>query len=176
MKFLKIFVLSLVFISCQNKLIGTWTMCSMDGKYYEYKITKNYIIVLMEKLERPLVFKIEKLKKNGVLISEFKDGDEYIFNNDKLTLIAEDKNRITVKSSRFDEQYQMFKADFLIKEIDSTNLNTWYKETIIQYKKRAKLKKCQDIRSEKEKQIDTIDIKMLDESDVPTDFDIKNKK
>ena len=176
MKFLKIFVLSLVFISCQNKLIGTWTMCSMDGKYYEYKITKNYIIVLMEKLERPLVFKIEKLKKNGVLISKFKDGDEYMFENEKLTLVDENKNRITIKSSKFNKQYEFVKADFLIKEIDSTNLNIWYTETITQFKKRAKLKKCQDNRSEKEKQIDTIDIKMLDESDVPTDFDIKNKK
>ena len=164
MKLLKIFLLTIIFISCQNKLIGTWTMCSMDGKYYEYKITKNYIVVLQDKLDKPQVFKIKKIKQDEFLITEFKNGDEYIFGNDKLTLVAADKNRITLKSSRFDKQYLFVKANFLIKEIDSTNLNAWHKETIIQYKKRAKNNECAD--SLNKKDIETIDLKMLDEDDI----------
>jgi len=153
-------------------MIGTWKMCSTDGKYYEYKITENHIIILMAPSNKPYVFAIENLNRNGFLIREFENGDEYIFNNDHLRLISKSKNQIILKSLRFDKEYQFVKANFSINKIDSSNIQAWQKITIDQYNKRAEYNNCVD--SINEKDIETLDLKMLDVNDTPK-FNINEK-
>ncbi len=171
MRYLKIiFVLFLVF-SCQKTnekhiAIGTWNKCLNDGSYFEYKITDEYIMVLTTKSEEITLFRNKILDKT-LIISEFKDGAELLINNDTLVTISKSKDKVVLKSTYTFDKYEFNKAEFKINEIDSINLESWKNKMLSEFKKRAEFRNCPDLRTDNEKALDTLELDMEIEEEIP---------
>lgn len=147
-------------------MVGNWSMCTKNGDYIEYKISKKHMIVLMNNIDKPIIFKTN-ISKNEIHLTEYKNGDEYLLNNDKFILVSKGKNKIILKSVKLNKEYILEKADFSYEKIDSTNLDSWNLKIMNKFKKRTKSKNCQSISGKTDNQIDTLNIKMLEEGDLP---------
>ncbi|TYB70627.1 hypothetical protein [Bizionia algoritergicola] len=170
MRYLKIiFVLFFVF-GCQKQnkthiAIGTWNKCLKDGSYFEYKITDEYIMVLTTKSEEIILFR-NKVTDKGLIMSEFKNGASLIINNDTLITVSESENKVILKSTYTYDTYEFNKAEFKIDKIDSLNLESWKNKTVSEFKKRAELASCLDLRTEEEKIIPTLNMDDLEEEEI----------
>lgn len=150
--------------------IGTWYKCLGDGGYVEYKITEKYIIMLTTKSDEISLFR-NKITHNKLIISEFKNGTRLLMNNDTLVTISKSKNRIVLKSTYLYDKYEFNRAEFKIDEIDSANLEFWKIKTISEFKKRAEIKNCPDIRPESEKALDSLKFNMEElEEEIPIEI------
>ncbi|MFD0836709.1 hypothetical protein ACFQ0I_13100 [Mariniflexile aquimaris] len=170
MKYLKIiFALFLLIYltSCQNKIIGTYYKCHKDGSYYEYKITDQYTIMLSNKSDIVWIHKVKQID-NGIIVSDFdSSANRLMINNDTLIVLSKTKDKIILKSSYTWDKMELNKADFDFDEIDSTNLDSWKNKTISEFKKRAELINCPDLRTKKEKNTPTIDLDDFEEEEIP---------
>ncbi|AXP81923.1 hypothetical protein CJ739_2858 [Mariniflexile rhizosphaerae] len=176
MKYLKIifaFFLLIFQTSCQKEIVGTWYKCNKDGSYYEYKITDQYTIMLSSKSDIIWIHKVKQID-NGIILSDFDSSvNRLMINNDTLIVLSKTKDRIVLKSSYTWDKMELNKAEFDFDKIDSTNLDSWKKKTISEFKKRAELKNCPDLRTEEEKNIPTINLDDFEEEEIT--IEIKEK-
>ncbi|WP_308994031.1 hypothetical protein QLS71_015355 [Mariniflexile litorale] len=170
MKYFKIifaFFLLICQTSCQKKIVGTWYKCNKDGSYDEYKIADHYTIMLSSKSDIVWIHKVKQID-NGIIVSDFESSvNRLMTNNDTLIVLSKTKNKIILKSSYTWAKMELNKADFDFDKIDSTNLDSWKNKTISEFKKRAELINCPDLRTEKEKNIPTIDLDDFEEEEIP---------
>lgn len=150
-KIITIFILTAIILSCQNNsdknnLYGSYSSCGEDGVYGELKITDKYTLKLTSKSDEIAFFR-SKVVDSHLIISLF----EQIQHNDTLTIIEQSKDKIVLKSANNWEEYEFRKVGFKIDEIDSTNLESWKKKTLSDFKKRAESKNCPDLRTDEEK-------------------------
>ncbi|PLB20689.1 MAG: hypothetical protein TRG1_257 [Flavobacteriaceae bacterium FS1-H7996/R] len=90
-----------------------------------------------------------------------------------MIVLSKTKDRIVLKSSYTWDKMELNKAEFDFDKIDSTNLDSWKKKTISEFKKRAELKNCPDLRTEEEKNIPTINLDDFEEEEIT--IEIKEK-
>ncbi|MFG6685914.1 hypothetical protein ACGK9U_04970 [Mariniflexile sp. HNIBRBA6329] len=170
MKYLKItftFFLLVCQTSCQKNIVGTWYKCSKDGSYYEYKITDQYTIMLSSKSDIVWIHKVKQID-NGIIISDFDSSvNRLMTNNDTLIILSKTKDKIILKSSYTRDKLELNKVDFDFDKIDSTNLDSWKNKTISEFKKRAELINCSDLRTQKEKNIPTLNLDDTDDEEIP---------
>ena len=162
MRNLKIILLFFVLASCQipNKehlAIGTWNRCDKNGIYSEYKITENYLMNISTNSDDIWFYKIN-IFNNNLIVSEFENGQGLLINNDTLITTLHSKEKLTLKSTYTYEALELNKVEIDFEEIDSTNLKAWKNKTLSEFKKRAFLSKCVDLRTENEKRIPIINI------------------
>ena len=161
MKYIKIifaFFLLICQTSCQKNIVGTWYKCNKDGSYYEYKITDQYTIMLSSKSDIVWIHKVKQID-NGIIISDFDYSVNRLMTNiDTLIVLSKTKDKIVLKSSYTWDKMELNKGDFDFDKIDSTKLDSWKNKTISEFKKRAGLKKCPDLRTEEEKNIPTLQL------------------
>ena len=167
MKYLKIifaFFLIAFQTSCQRNIVhGTWYKCNKDGSYYEYKITDKYTIMLSNKSDIIWIHKIKDIN-NGIVISDFESStNRLLTNNDTLIILSKTKNKIVFKSTYTKDKLELYKTEFDIDKIDSTNLDSWKKKTLSDFKKRTELANCPDLRTESEKKIPTLNLDDIEE-------------
>ena len=113
---------------------------------------------------------IHKVKQidNGIIVSDFDSSvNRLMTNNDTLIVLSKTKDKIILKSSYTWDEMELNKADFDFDEIDSTNLDSWKNKTISEFKKRAELINCPDLRTKEEKNIPTIDLDDFEEEEIP---------
>src|SRR5690606_35933354 len=136
-----------------------------DGSYFEYKITDEYVMVLTDKGIR--LFQNNILNKT-LVVSEFKDGTELLINNDTLVTISKSKDKVVLRSTYTFDKYEFNKAEFKIDEIDSINLESWKNKTLSEFRKRAELRNCPDLRTDDEKELDApLEFDMEIEEEIP---------
>ena len=58
------------------------------------------------------------------------------------------------------------RAEFNYDPIDSTNLESWRKKTLSEFKKRAESANCSDLRTENEKEVSEINLEDFDDEEV----------
>lgn len=155
MRFLKSVCILFLFSGCQaffseHPAIGTWSRCNSDGSYWEYKITDQYLLMMRTLSNEVLLFKT-KVNDTNLLLSEFKNGPGLMYSNDTLVTIEQSENRIVLKSTYTWETVELNKADFDLEPIDSLHLEAWKSKVFADFKKRAALMDCPDIRTEEEK-------------------------
>lgn len=153
MKKITILFIIIIIQGCQinkgpNPIIGTWSKCFRDGEYREYKINKDYILMLSKKDKEISIFR-NKIEVNSLIISGF--GDSFIQNKDTLVILATSRNSIVLKSKFTKLKFEFSKMENQIGKVDSVNLENWKSQTMLGFQKRAKLSNCQDLRTEKEK-------------------------
>ncbi|MCF1192256.1 hypothetical protein LRR18_11725 [Mangrovimonas sp. AS39] len=171
MKFIKVLFLSFLIASCHESTkkhvaIGTWNRCNKDGSYWEYKITDQYMLMLTTKYDDIGLFR-NKIADTTMILSEFENGLGLLINNDTLVTIVKSKNKVILRSTWARDNILLNKADFDYDKIDSTNLDSWKTKTISEFKKRAALKKCPDLRTEEEKNIPTLQLNESDNEEIP---------
>ncbi len=174
MRYLKIIFVLFLVLGCQKTnekhiAIGTWYKCLKDGGFIEYKITDNYLLMLTTNSEEILLFK-NKVTDKTLILSEFQNGTQILMDNDTLVTISKSKNKIVLRSTYTFEKYEFNRAEFKIDEIDSANLELWKTKTLTEFKKRAKIKNCPDIRIESEKSLDTLEFDMELEEEIPIEI------
>tara|TARA_R110002124_G_scaffold107405_2_gene259795 strand:- start:11081 stop:11578 length:498 start_codon:yes stop_codon:yes gene_type:complete len=162
MRYLKIICVIFLVLGCQkaNKkhiAIGTWNKCHKDGSYSEYKITDKYVINLTTGSDEVWLFQ-NKIADSTLILSKFKNGLGLLINNDTLVTISQSKSKIVLKSTYNWDKLELNKAEFDYDVIDSTNLKLWKSKTLSEFKKRAKLASCPDLRTEEEKVIPTLNL------------------
>ncbi len=150
-----------MFVS-QHPAMGTWNRCNSDGSYWEYKITDQYILITRTLSNEVLLFKT-KVVDTSLLLSEFENGPGLMYTNDTLGIIEQSKNRIVLKSTYTWETVELNKADFDFEPIDSLHLETWKNKVLADFKKRATLMNCPDIRTEEEKRLPMLEADDSDE-------------
>jgi hypothetical protein len=170
MRYLKyLFILFLV-LGCQKTnvnhvALGTWNRCNKDGSYWEYKITDQYMLMLTTQSDEVWLFR-NKIVDTTMILSEFENGLGLMINNDTLVPIEQLKNKVVLKSTYTWDNIELNRAEFDFAPIDSINLETWKSKTISDFKKRAELARCPDLRTEDEK-IHTLNIDDLEEEEIP---------
>lgn len=150
-----------VFVN-EHPAIGTWSRCNRDGSYWEYKITDQYMLMTRTLSNEVLLFKT-KVVDTSLLLSEFKNGPGLMYRNDTLVTIEQSENKIVLKSTYTWETLELNKADFDIESIDSLHLEAWKSKTLADFKKRAALMDCPDIRTEEEKVLPILETDDSDE-------------
>lgn len=149
--------------SCQEKIVGTWYKCNKDGSYNEYKITDHYLIMVSSKSDFVWIHRVKQID-NGIILSDFDSSvNRLMTNNDTLIILSKTKSKTILKSSLTWDKLELKKANFDFDKIDSTNLDSWKNKTISEFKKRAELINCPDLRTDEEKNIPTIDLDDFEE-------------
>tara|TARA_R110002049_G_scaffold307482_1_gene508068 strand:- start:53 stop:598 length:546 start_codon:yes stop_codon:yes gene_type:complete len=171
MKTLKVIFISILFLGCQKTknnflTVGTWTICLKDGVYSEYKINENYILTMHEGSEEIWIFKNE-INDSIMVLSNFKNGNSGLPYNDTLRTLSYSKHKIIIRSNYTREKFELNKADFIIDDIDSTNLELWKSKTLSEFKKRSVMANCPDLRTDDEKVIPSLENTEFKEDTVP---------
>jgi hypothetical protein len=171
MKNLKALFAIFILFGCQKSAkehiaIGTWNRCNKDGSYWEYKITDQYWLMLMTETDHIWLFQ-NKIVDTIMVLSEFKNGLPIIINNDTLVTIVQSKNKVVLRSTYLWDNIELNKAEFDFDPIDSTNLESWKNKTLSEFKKRAELASCPDLRTEEEKMIPLLELNELIEEEIP---------
>jgi len=162
MKHFRIIIIFLLAMSCQETdkkhiAIGTWNNCSNDGNYTEYKITDEYILSMSTESDEILLFR-NKIVDSNLVVSKLKNGISLLRNYDTLITVKKSDDKVVLQSSYSLMNTKLNKANFEIKPIDSSNLKSWKQKTLAEFRKRAKIKKCPDLRTEEEKIITTLNL------------------
>ena len=157
MRYLKSIGILFLLSCCQTHVsehpaMGTWSNCTKDGSYWEYKITDQYMLMMRTPSNESLLFKT-KVIDTSLLVSEFENGSGLMYRNDTLVTIEQSENRIVLKSTYSWETVELNKANFDIEPIDSLHLEAWKTKVLADFKKRAALVNCPDIRTEEEKKL-----------------------
>jgi len=169
MKILKIIFIFFLFFGCQKTTkdhlaVGTWTYCFKDGVYSEYKIKENYILRMHEGSEEILIIKNE-INDSIMILLNFKNGNTHLPYNDTLRILSYSKHKIILRSNYVRDKIELKKADFVIEDIDSTNLELWKSKTLSEFKIRSKIANCPDLRAEDEKIIPKLEDTNLDDKE-----------
>ena len=134
--------------SVENPLIGTWSRCLDDGRYAEFRISHNLTVFLTSEFEH--IALIDSEIKNDTLINRKGINSSLLFENDTLVLTYQSANKIILKS-KWNYTLELNRIEDNIGKIDSLNLEDWEKETFREFKKRAEIKNCPDLRTDEEK-------------------------
>ncbi|GAA4280050.1 hypothetical protein [Gaetbulibacter aestuarii] len=129
--------------------IGTWCFCDSAGNYNEYKITRDYVLSMSSDDENVWLLK-NKFKDNLLIWSTWKLENNSDLLGDTLTLkpIFQSENKLTLVARQpwSIDTIKLNKKDIFIENIDFTNFDSWKKKILTEFKKRAELKSCSDIR------------------------------
>ncbi len=161
-------------ISCQkskkeHSIIGTWSICFRDGEYREFKITDKYMLMLTLGSEQVSIFS-NYIERNS-LIWKSMDSEYSLPNNvDTVIIISQSNNRIVLKSKFMGTEIELNKIEDEIHEIDSTNLENWKRQTILNFQKRVELFNCPDLRTEDEKIIHDLELLEIEEIEIPIEI------
>jgi hypothetical protein len=155
MRYLKSICVLFLFTGCQtfvseHPAIGTWGTCHKDGSYWEYKITDQSLLMVNTLSDQVWFFKLQVVDTNLVL-SKFRNGPGLLINNDTLVTIEQSKNSVILKSTYSWDTAELNKKEFDFDPIDSLNFEGWKSKVLTDFKKRAALVDCPDIRTEEEK-------------------------
>ena len=159
MKYLNCICILFLLSGCHNShpAIGTWSKCNKDGSYWEYKITDQSILILNTFNDEVWHYKVQ-IVDTSLLLSKFQNGPSLMFNNDTLVTIKQTEGKIVLKSTYTWDTYEFNKREFDFEPIDSTHLETWKAKVISDFKKRAELMSCPDLRTEEEKIIPLLEL------------------
>jgi hypothetical protein len=172
MKYLtNLFVILLLF-GCQESnekhvAIGTWNRCNKDGSYIEYKITDQYMMILVTTRPDEIIIFGNKILGDDLISYQLKNGTKILQNNDTLVTFKQSSKKVVLMSTFGFDKYELNKAEFDYEEIDSTNLGLWKSKTLAEFKKRAELENCTDLRTEEEKVIPTLNLDDIEEEEIP---------
>ena len=144
-----------LFLGCQKTVnehlaIGTWSRCFKDGVYSEYKIKDNYILNMFEGSEEIFIIKNE-INDSIMILSNFELGNTRLPYNDTLRTLSNSKYKVILRSNYTRDKIELNKADFVIEDIDSMNLELWKSKTLSEFRKRSEIANCPDLRTEDEK-------------------------
>ena len=166
---IQLLILLLVY-GCQkpqtkHMALGTWNKCHHDGEYSEYKITNDYFMLLTTRSEHIFIFR-NQLTDKGIILSEFKNGDHLLINNDTLITVSQSDSKVVLKSTYTYDNYEFYKTEFKIDAIDSLDIESWETKILAEFKKRAKAMACSDLRTDEEKTSPIINLDDLKEEDL----------
>ncbi|GAA4977494.1 hypothetical protein [Algibacter aquimarinus] len=156
MKYLLNIFLIFLFFGCQKSIekhvaIGTWNRCNKDGSYIEYKITDQYMMILVTSRPDEIIIFGNKILGDNLISYQLKNGTKILTDNDTLVTIEHSSNKVVLMSTWGFDKYELNKAEFDYEEIDSANLKLWKKKTLMEFHKRAESKQCTDLRTAEEK-------------------------
>ena len=147
MKYLLILLVLILTLSCVKnnhslQYFGTWSKCNSHGEYFEWQIGKDYVIML-------------GLFKNGTKIIQSKNDHNYIILHnvdyephiDTFDLVSISENKLVLHRKFMNQIIELDRVDNYEYKIDSTNLENWSKETLLNFQERAVSKKCPFIKS-----------------------------
>ncbi len=172
MKSLKyLFILFLV-LGCQklNKkhvAIGTWNSCNNDGSYIEYKITDEYMLILTTNRPNEIIIFGNKILDDKIISYQLKEGTKILTDNDTLITVKKSSKKVVLMSTWGFDTFELNKTEFDFDQIDSTNLDSWKNKTLSDFKKRAELANCPDLRTESEKTVPTLNLDDFEEEEIP---------
>lgn len=141
--------------------MGTWSSCNRNGDYLEYKITSQYTVKLIKGSEEVWLYKTQVVDTN-LVVSKFKNELAWVTSIDTIIIVEQSKDRMVLESMNTWGTLELNKADFDFEPIDSLHLEAWKTKVLADFKKRAALVNCPDIRTEEEK---TLPMLEADDSD-----------
>ena len=154
--------------------LGTWRKCYKDGRYVEHKITEQYMLILTSTRPDEIIIFGNKVLDESLILYQLKNGTKILTNNDTLVTVKKSRNKVVLKSNYTWDYTELNRADFEFDEIDSTDLESWEKKVFSEFKKRAVLKNCPDLRTKSEKMKDEIDTSKLKLDELEPEEIIKN--
>lgn len=173
MKYTIIIFVFILTLSCQNKEInifnGTWNKCHRNGEYTEWVIEQDRVFILGILKDDIAVFEY-KIDNNSLIIKGLNVSLPYEI--DTLVLISKTKKRIILEGGLGNQIIELNKIENGIVKIDSTNLEKWKSQTILNFQKRAEFYNCPDLRTEDEKIIpDLGNINPVEEMEIEIPLD-----
>ncbi|MFT5892676.1 MAG: hypothetical protein ACI9Y7_002788 [Dokdonia sp.] len=155
MRYLKNICILFLLSGCQtfvseHPAIGSWSRCEKDGSYWEYKITNQYTIIV-NTLYDEVRFIRNQIVDTNLVISEFKNELGLLDNTERVIISEQSNNRIVFKSIVTCSSVELNKKEFDFDPIDSLHLEVWKSKVLADFKKRAALMDCPDVRTEEEK-------------------------
>ena len=171
MKYLQYLLILFVVLSCKpnsekHVALGTWNRCNKDGSYIEYKITEQYMLILTSHRPNEIIIFGNKVLDDKLISYQLKNGTKILQDNDTLVTLKKSSEKVILMSTWGYDKYELNKAEFDYDKIDSLNLESWKKKTLSEFKKRAEIKSCPDLRTEDEKKIPTLDLDNLEEEEI----------
>jgi hypothetical protein len=171
MKYLQYLLILFVVLSCKpnsekHVALGTWNRCNKDGSYIEYKITEQYMLILTSHRPNEIIIFGNKVLDDKLISYQLKNGTKILQDNDTLVTLKKSSEKVILMSTWGYDKYELNKAEFDYDKIDSLNLESWKKKTLSEFKKRAEIKSCPDLRTEDEKIIPTLDLDNLEEEEI----------
>jgi len=154
------FIILILIVGCQgtsqpNEALGTWNYCTRDGNYEEWIITRDFLLIISTKPKKFFLFQNE-INDSSLVISTIKGEINLPMPKDTLITLVESKEKLILKSFFESEPLQLNRVEYDFEPIDWKNLESWKKKIHSEFKKRAVLVKCPDLRSDEEKNIPKI--------------------
>ena len=166
MKILKSLLILILFIGCQNtfkshEALGTWNYCTKDGNYEEYVITNEFLLIMSTARKKFFLFRNEIID-SSLVISTIPGEINLPMPTDTLVVVEKSADKVVLSSHFYSPpQRQLNKIDFDFAPIDWNSLKSWKGKIQSEFKKRAKLKKCPDLRSDEEKIIPELKMNLI---------------
>ena len=164
MKFLKSLLISFLILGCQetsesHAALGTWNYCTKDGNYEEFIITRDFLLVMSTRPKRFLLFKSEIID-SSIVISHLEGEVNLPTPTDTLIALENSMNTVVLKSIHSSKPIYLRRTEFEFSPIDWGSLPTWKDKVQSEFKKRAALHKCSDLRSDEEKKVLEINLEI----------------
>ena len=157
MKYLGTLLIFLIVVSCQKNdkthaALGTWNYCTKAGHYEECIITKEFVLIQSTQPKKFFLLR-NNIIDNNLVISTIKGEINLPINYDTLVTTAQTKTKVILSSYYSTTNLELHKYEFSYDPIDWTNLESWKGKIKSEFRKRAELEECPDLRTEEEKEI-----------------------
>jgi hypothetical protein len=177
MKYLRTLLIFLIIVSCQKNAnkhaaLGTWNYCTKAGYYEECIITNEFVLIMSTKPKKFFLLRNNIIDDNLVL-STIKGEINLPINNDTLVTTVQTKNKVILSSYYSMTNLELYKSEFTYDPIDWTNLESWKGKIKSEFRKRAELEECPDLRTEDEKTIPKLNIDL--DNELEEEAPMKNK-
>lgn len=162
MKYLRTLLIFLIVVSCQkndktHEALGTWNYCTKAGHYEECIITKEFVLIQSTQPKKFFLFR-NNIIDNNLVISTIKGEINLPINYDTLVTTEQTKTKVILSSYYSNTNLELHKNEFTYDPIDWTNLESWKGKIKSEFRKRAELEECPDLRTEEEKIIPKLNI------------------